>query len=213
MIVMNESEIFKFLDERFENIEMPCFSNMNIDYVTSQLSVYRNSHNSWIILFNSVVWWPSADGLMGMIEIVGPGVVGRQGFDNDRTFIPGIVEDSYEEGRVVSISVRGEEVNVESLHIESNFDIQAEPGFWACCALVQDYRQQLLAKDDELKRFIPEAYKLELVLDEWEHPDWDCLPSKTHTFSILAKKLAEGSPLEMEKCPSPNIHWLNWLPK
>ena len=94
MIGMNESEILKFLDARFENIEMPCFSNMNIDYVTSQLSVYRNSHNSWIILFNSVVWWPSADGLMGMIEIVGPGVVGRQGFDNDRTFIPGIFEDS-----------------------------------------------------------------------------------------------------------------------
>lgn len=212
-MIMNKKEILNFLDERFDNIEMPCFGNMNIDYVTSQLSVYVNPEGLWIILFNSVVWWPAGEGLMGMIELVGPGVSGVQGFDNDRTFIPGLIDYSFDDDRIMSVQVRGKEIDIESLNIKPQLDMQAELGFWACCALIKNYRSQLLANEQELYKFIPEGFECKLVLDEWQHPDWNCPPSQTHTFTKIAAALAEGVALEFESCPNPNTHWSKWIPK
>jgi hypothetical protein len=56
--------------------------------------------DQWLLLFNSVVWWPAAKGLMTIVEIVGTGVVGKQGFDNDRAFVPGCIELDDEENIV-----------------------------------------------------------------------------------------------------------------
>lgn len=210
---MNKEEILNYLDERFDNIQMPCFGNMNIDYITSQLSVYRNQAGLWIILFNSVVWWPAGEGLTGMLELVGPGVKGAQGFDNDRIFYPGTVDYSVDENQIKSVRVRGKEIALTSLDIKPQFHIQPDPGFWACCALIRDYRSELLANEQELAKFIPAGFECMLVLDEWEHPDWGCPPSQTHTFTKIAAALAEGNSLELANSPNPNTHWSKWLPK
>jgi hypothetical protein len=210
--MMKKEEILKFFDERFENIEMPCFGNMNLDYITSRLSVYRNNDDSWIVLFNSIVWWPAAEGLMGTIEVIGPGVIGCQGFDNDRITYPGKIESSYDD-EILSVLVRGKEIDLKSLRIEPQFDLQPEIGFWAGTAIIKHYRDELLANDSELESFIPQGFKVDLVLDEWEHPDWDNPPRKTQTFSNIAAKLAQGASMNFEECPNPNTHFSKWLPK
>jgi hypothetical protein len=40
---------------------MPCLSNLNVDYVSTRMSAYR-SPDKWLLVFNSVVWWPAAAG-------------------------------------------------------------------------------------------------------------------------------------------------------
>lgn len=111
--MFNRESILSFLDNAFQNIEMPCLGNMNIDYVSSRLSTYRST-DKWLLLFNSVVWCPAGDGLMAVVETVGTGVVGRQGFDNDRCFVSGSVNMDDDE-KILSIFVRGEDIDLTSL--------------------------------------------------------------------------------------------------
>jgi hypothetical protein len=35
------ADIVAFLDGAFERIEMPCLSNLNVDYVSTRMSAYR----------------------------------------------------------------------------------------------------------------------------------------------------------------------------
>src|SRR4249919_1327959 len=117
---MDASSISRYLDERFEKFEMPCFSNMNVDYLSSRLSVHVSS-DSWMLLFNSIVWWPAADGLQGMIEVVGPGVRGMQGCDSDRSACSGVVETDDPGDEIVRVSVRGRPIELSSLAIAPDF--------------------------------------------------------------------------------------------
>ena len=210
---MNTSETLKFLDERFERLEMPCFSNMNIDYVASRLSVYCASPNEWILLFNSIVWWPAAEGLMGMIEVIGPGVEGRQGFDNDRCTVPGVVETDDSDQTVHSISVRGSHIELAKLDIAPRYEVQPEIGFWACVALLPDYRDMLLASAAEIEPFIPNRFVEVFQTDAWEHPDFGTPPSMTETFGKLPAAVASNNFESLRNCSRPNSSWSHWLPK
>jgi len=209
---MDASSISRYLDERFEKFEMPCFSNMNVDYLSSRLSVHVSS-DSWILLFNSIVWWPAADGLQGMIEVVGPGVRGVQGFDNDRSTCPGVVETDDSGDEIVAVSVRGRPVELSSLAIEPDFDLQADMGFWTAVALLDDYRESLLASKEEWAPFVPAQFKQVLQLDAWQQPDFDTLPSQTETFSRISSAIASGDFRDCEICAAPNTDWARWLPK
>jgi hypothetical protein len=137
--MFNRDSILSFLDNAFQNIEMPCFGNMNIDYVSSRLSTYRSTEK-WLLLFNSIVWHPAAEGLETFVEIVGTGVVGKQGFALDRVFVPGSIEVD-DDQNIVSIVVRGENIDPTSLVIQPNYDVQPEYGFWVSVALAEKYKE------------------------------------------------------------------------
>ncbi|MEA5464297.1 hypothetical protein VB741_11210 [Leptothoe sp. PORK10 BA2] len=199
------------LDNAFQSIEMPCLGNMNIDYVLSRLSVYRSS-DKWLLLFNSVVWWPSAEGLMAMVEVVGTGVVGRQGFDNDRFFGPGSIEMD-DAQNILRIVVRGEDIDPTSLVIQPNYDVQPEYAFWVSVALAEKYKESLLASQVEVNQFIPPGFQHLLTIDEWDHPTWDMPPSRTLAFPRIANILVTSDPSLWMPVETPNTHWSHWLPK
>jgi len=210
--MFDKRSILNFLDNAFEQGEMPCFGNMNIDYVSPRLSVYRNQ-DKWLLLFNSIVWWPAAEGLMAMVETVGTGVIGKQGFDDDRTFAPGRIEMNDTQDRILSITVRGEAVDPSVLTIQPNYDLQADYEFWAAVALAEKYKERLLASEAEIARFIPLGFKHLLTIDEWDHPDWDTPPSRTATFPALADILITADPSLWKPVAAPNTHWSHWYPK
>ena len=206
--------ICEFFDQRFDQLEMPCFGNMNIDYVTSRISIYTQAGGSWIVLFNSVVWWPaSPDSLLGMIEVIGPGVVGRQGFDNGRITVPGRIESTEDDELLLAVSVRGRPIPLETLDVAPRRDVQSEIGFWACVALLEGHREMLLASDGELAPYIPAGFAKVAQLEEWEHPSFDVPPSRTETFRRLASAISSGSFGDVAVCARPNTHWSCWLPK
>lgn len=204
--------ILEFLDEAFERIEMPCIGNMNVDYISLQLSAYRSA-DKWLLIFNSIVWWPAADGLMAMVETVGLGALGKQGFDNDRAFGPGQIELDSGGESVVSISVRGESVDPRTLDIRPNYGMHPEYGFWTALALTDKHREKLLASQDELARFIPAGFRHLITLDEWDHPTWDTPASETETFPLLAQILVSSDPSLWRPVSAPNTRWSNWYPK
>jgi hypothetical protein len=208
--MFNQESILTFLDNAFQNIDMPCLGNMNIDYVSFRLSAYRSS-DKWLLLFNSVVWWPSYVGLVAMVEAVGTGAVGRQGFDNDRAFIPGRIE--VDEENILSIDVRGEQIDPASLVIQPNYAVQCEYDFWVAVALAEKFKARLLASQAEVQPFIPPGFQHLLTLDEWDHPTWDTPPSQTEAFPRIADILVTSDPSLWSPVAAPNTHWSHWLPK
>ncbi len=190
---------------------MPCFGNMNIDYVSSRLSTYRSTEK-WLLLFNSIVWHPAAEGLETFVEIVGTGVVGKQGFALDRVFVPGCIEVD-DDQNILSIVVRGENIDPISLVIQPNYDVQPEYGFWVSVALAEKYKESLLASQAEVKQLIPPGCQHLLTIDEWDHPTWDMLPSRTVAFPRIANVLVTSDPSLWSPVEAPNTHWSHWLPK
>lgn len=193
---------------------MPSFgSNMNIDYISSRLSAYCSA-DKWLLLFNSIVWWPSAEGLTAMVEIVGTGVVGRQGFDDFRAFGPGYIEFDYEEdaNKILSIQIRGQEIDPTSLVINTNFDARSDYGFWVSVALAEKYKESLLASQAEIRRFIPPGFKHLLSIDEWDYPvAYEMLPSQTEAFPRIADVLVAKDSSIWKPVKEPNTHWAYWL--
>jgi len=209
--MFNTYSILSFLDNAFQNIEMPCFGNMNIDYVSSRLSTYRSTEK-WLLLFNSIVWHPAAEGLETFVEIVGIGVVGKQGFALDRVFVPGCIEVD-DDDNILSIVVRGENIDPTSLVIQPNYDVQPEYGFWVSVALAEKYKESLLASQTEVKQLIPPGFQHLLTIDEWDHPTWDMPPSRTVAFPRIANVLVTSDPSLWSRVEVPNTHWSHWLPK
>ncbi len=206
----DRDSILSFLDNAFQSIEMPCFGNMNIDYVSSRLSTYRSTEK-WLLLFNSIVWHPAAEGLETCVEIVGTGVVGKQGFALDRVFVPGCIE--VDDDNILNIVVRGENIDPTSLVIQPNYDVRPEYGFWVSVALAEKYKESLLASQAEVKQFIPPGFQHLLTIDEWDHPTWDVPPSRTVAFPRIANVLVTSDPSLWSPVEAPNTHWSHWLSK
>ncbi|HVE56051.1 MAG TPA: hypothetical protein VNB22_04430, partial [Pyrinomonadaceae bacterium] len=80
-------------------------------------------------------------------------------------------------------------------------------------SLLPEYREQLLATEEELRERIPEDLPLILRLDEWNHPDLaaDQLPSESKTFRMIADVLITGDASLYQPTEEPNTHWKNWL--
>ncbi|NJK35336.1 MAG: hypothetical protein HC919_10470 [Oscillatoriales cyanobacterium SM2_2_1] len=210
--MLHKDSILNDLDNAFQSIAMPCFGNMNIDYVSSRLSTYRST-DQWLLLFNSVVWCPAGDGLMAMVEPVGTGVIGRQGFDHDRFFAPACIEFNNDEENILSITIRGQTIEPTGLAIQPNYDIQPEYGFWVSVALAEKNKENLLASQAEVQQFIPAGFHHLLTIDEWDHPTWNTPPSQTVTFPLIADVLVASDPSLWNAVESPNTHWSHWLPK
>ena len=211
MTAITASGILKHLDNAFETMSMPMFGNMNIDYVSNRLSAFRVS-DDWLLAFNSIVWWPAAEGLMTVVELVGPAVKGKEGFANDRVFTTGVVE-SDDNDQITSVTVRDKPIDIHSLGAEFNEDVQPEIGFLASVALLKDHRESLLASPREMAKILPPGIKHLLTIDEWDHPDFDTPPSRTEAFPRIAAVLASGDPSQWRPSKNPNSHWSKWQPK
>lgn len=204
-------QILEFLDRRFTSIEMPCFGNMNIDYISSRLLAFRDD-SRWLILFNSITWCPAGEGLMTILECVGNCVKGNQGFDSDRYLIKGKIQ--YDEVlNDYQVTVRGNPIPLTELNIISRPDLFAEHEPNIAIALLENYREELLANQEEYGVFIPDGLTKVLSLDEWHHPDWDCLPSQTESFPLIAEVLFTGNPDLYKPPKNPNTDWRFWFPK
>lgn len=206
------TDILAFLDRAFERIEMPCLGNLNVDYVSTRMSGYRGP-DQWLVLFNSVVWWPAADGVMAMVEAVGPGAMGKQGFDNDRAFTPASIDVDESAQRVRGVTVRGRDVDPSALSLAPRLELQPELGFWVAVALMDRHREELLASPDELARFIPSGFQHLLTVDEWQHPTFEVPASRTESFPLLAQVLVSADPSLWRPAVNPNTHWSHWYPK
>jgi hypothetical protein len=79
-------------------------------------------------------------------------------------------------------------------------------------ALVPDFRDRLLATEDELRRFVPADLPKIMRLDEWEHPDLceNEQPSESETFQMLAEVLETGDVARYRPTLESNTHWRNW---
>lgn len=205
--------ILRYLDERFEKFEMPCLGNMNIDYLTLRLHVFVSAQREWLLLFDAVVWWPGLGGIAGMIELVGPGVNGRQGFTDDRLTAPATIEISDDGEEITAIVVRGRAVAPDGLEVCADAAISDDIGFWTGVALLAGYREALLTTLQERAAFVRPGFERVLVLDEWQHPDFDCPPSATDTFRALARAIEKGDFSAFPASSKPNTHWSKWVPK
>jgi hypothetical protein len=78
--------------------------------------------------------------------------------------------------------------------------------------LLPEHREQLLATEKELRRWLPAKLPFFVRLDEWRHPDLihEELPSETETFQKLAEALVEGDPNRLLLKEAPNTHWKHW---
>ena len=209
------SQILDFLDRSFNSIEMPCFSNMNIDYISSRLLAFRDDAR-WVILFNSIVWWASCEGLTTLVTPIGNCLNGKLGFDSDRFrdgyFITGNIQ--YNEFlELFEVSVRDRLISLTELNIIAHPHLHSEHELDIAIALLDKYREELLASEDEYRGLIPNGLTEVLRLDEWHHPDWDCPPSQTETFPLIAEVLFTGNSNLYKPPTNPNTAWQLWLPK
>ena len=205
------SQILEFLDRSFNSIEMPCLGNMNIDYISSRLLAFRDD-TRWLILFNSIVWWAAGQGLTTIVAPIGNSVKGKQGFDNDFCFATGKIEynellDLYE------VSVRNKNISLSELNIIVPPHLHSEYEIDIAIALADKYREELLASEDEYRMLIPDGLTEVLRLDEWHHPDWNCPPSQTETFPLIAEVLFTGNNNLYKPPTNPNTDWKFWFPK
>lgn len=79
-------------------------------------------------------------------------------------------------------------------------------------SLVPEYRELLLATEEELRARIPPDLPLILRLDAWHHPDLARgeLPSESETFKMIAEVLVSGDVSRYRPTKEPNTHWTNW---
>lgn len=205
------SQILEFLDRSFNSIEMPCLGNMNIDYISSRLLAFRDD-TRWLILFNSIVWWAAGQGLTTIVAPIGNCVKGKQGFDHDFCFATGKIEYN-ELLHLYEVSVRNKNISLSALNITAHPQLHSEYELDIAIALVDKYREELLAPENEYRALIPDGLTEVLRLDEWHHPDWDCPPSQTETFPLIAEVLFTGNSNLYKPPKNPNTAWQLWFPK
>ena len=211
------AQILQFLDRSFAEIKIPCFGNMNVDYISSRLLAFRDEQQ-WILVFNSIAWCPAGEGLTTIIECVGNCCLSKNNiqhdfhFDSNRYLITGKIEynqvlDEY------LVSVRDKSVDLAELGIIAYPDLYTDRELDVAIALSEKYREELLANREEYGVFIPNGMTQVLQLEQWHHPDWDCPPSQTESFPLIAEVLYRAVTDLYKPAKHPNTDWRLWFPK
>ena len=212
-------QILEFLDRCFESIKIPCLGNLNVDYLSSRLLGFRDEQQ-WILVFNSITWCPAGEGLTTIVECVGN--LSKQSdqpnfhFDSNRYsnryFSTGQIK--YDESlNDYQVNVRGKSIPIPQLNVVAHPDLYNDPELDFAIALLDDYREELLASSDEYGVFIPDGLTEVLRLDAWHHPDWGCPPSQTESFPLIAEVLFTGNSDVYQPPTKPNTDWRLWFPK
>jgi len=210
-------QILEYCDRSFAAIKMPCFGNLNVDYLSSRLLAFRDEQQ-WLILFNSITWCPAGAGLTTIVECIGNCRLQKNNmrhdfhFDSNRYLITGEITHD-EILQTYAVKVRGKSIPLAELNIIPRPDLFSEYEPNIAIALLDNYREELLANREEYGVFIPDGMSQILQLDAWHHPDWDCPPSQTESFPLIAEVLFAGK-ADLYKPPShANTSWWLWFPK
>ena len=111
------------------------------------------------------------------------------------------------------VTVRDRPIPLSELNIIAHPHLHPEHELDIAIALLDKYREELLASEDEYRKLIPDGLTEVLRLDEWHHPDWDCPASQTETFPLIAEVLFTGNSNLYKPPTNPNTDWKLWLPK
>lgn len=223
-------DILEQLDNATTQFTFPMLDNGYLYPVTSRLSAYRND-TDWRIVIEVVGFnyrGGSHNGIENGLYIFGSGLTHRPGLDNANflhftadseegsTFDP--ETESFLNPAVSSMLLRGGQIQLskdpgfyeaKGIHLE-------EPGkimIWEMLrGLLPEYREQLLATEEELRARIPGDLPLFIRLDEWYHPDIanQERPGQNETFIMLADALETGDKKLFKPTQSANTHWSNW---
>lgn len=221
-------EILEQLDACAERYEFPMLDNGYVHLAEARLHAFRDA-GRWAMVIEVLGANNRADGhegidnclhLFGNCLTVEPGTC-DEGFINPTSDGPeGPTFDEYRTVRreAKTIRIRGEVVEIPSREVLKNSNGEV---IWRgrkleahqlLRALSVEFRDRLLATEDEIRKFIPSDLPEVLRLEEWFHPDLceNEIPSENETFRLLAEMLEAGDTDVFRPTTEPNTHWTHW---
>lgn len=221
-------EILAQLDACAERYEFPMLDNGYVYLAETRLHVFGDS-DRWAMVIEVLGANNRADGHGGIdncLHLFGNCLTVEPGTCNEGFLYPtsdGPEGPTFDAGQAVrreakTIRIRGEVVEIPTREVlrNSNGEViwrgRKLENYQLLRALVPEFRDRLLATEDELRRFIPPDLPEVLRLEDWFHPDLceNEIPSENETFQLLAEMLASGDPGVFQPTAEPNTHWTNW---
>jgi hypothetical protein len=217
-------QILEDLDTHAADYRFPMLDNGYIYPGDVRLTAYRDNRR-WAILIENLGYHYKLgfpDGIFPSIYVAGNGRIADppdfdpQPFscviDEDREFIGDIPSDLKE------VFIRGQPVPIpreKSVYEAKGIavaDVKELGGQHILRVLLPEYREALLATEEELRRYVAPDLPRFRRLDAWHHPDLanDEMPSQNETFQLLAEALVAGNPNRYPLVRPPNTHWKNW---
>ena len=226
-LIYSVADIFEQLDESARLCRFPALDSGYVYAGDVRLHPYRDN-SRWALVIEDLGYNPRAGGIYDVLTCYGNCLKRPPGTANE-DFLT-MVEDGpdgplfdEEYGEYVRDGARTICIRSKVIPININPDFLAtkginlqEPpkvhGFELLRSLLPEYRDLLLATEEELRQRIPPDLPCVLQLEEWNHPDvcGNELPSQSETFQIIANVLVSGESARYSPTNPPNTHWSNW---
>ncbi|MGN6418690.1 MAG: DUF7003 family protein [Pseudobacter sp.] len=223
-------DILQQFDEAARDFVFPMLDNGYHYPVTCRLTAWRNN-TAWNIAIEVVGFnyrGGSHNGITNNLYLFGNNLTHEPGLENENllyitsnsdegeTFDP--ETSSFLNPAVNSMLLRGQLIRLskDPAFYEAKGIRLEEPGKIMIQemlrGLLPEYREQLLATEEELRTRIPQALELFIRLDDWYHPDVAMRerPSENETFIMLADALETGDKKLFKPTRPANTHWSNW---
>ncbi len=223
-------EILSQLDHSATEFSFPALDNGYIYPGDVRLSVYRDAQN-WLMIIEHLGANPRCgdiDSIQNCLHLYGSNLHRRPGTANEDFLHPvhtlpdhPVFDDDYDfyvRSDAAYIVIRDETVKfdislpaLELKGIQLTNNQQADASV-LLRSLLPEYRDALLASNEELALRNPGGLPLWMQLDEWHHPDvvGNVLPSQSETFQMLASAIATGEKNKYRPIQPPNTHWSSW---
>ncbi len=231
--------VLKILDECAGNFRFPMLDNGYLYLAATRLTAYSNN-NDWALVFEIFGFSPRAGIPDLTIQTFASNLTNRAersdyatklAYDNYlknnpnnefKSFYPIENDDwmSEESCEVLKpsgdIVLRGKNIALPSACDYKANDIALEESapltFELCRYLAKNYRENVLATEDERRFNVLNELKFVLTLDDWLHPDLTdgVLPSQTTTFSEIQDVLLTADATKYIGDAIGNTHWSNW---
>jgi hypothetical protein len=231
MATFTADEILTYFDRCEEQYEFP---SMDAIYVPGavRLTAYRDEER-WAILVEILCLWLGTGGpnietiisrLGNCVEttpVVSDDAVGGLTCLDENDEPVSIDVDEWKGWPGVTALIRGKRVPIPR-------DIEAyrkkgipckrktpmpQSGADIMWVLLPEYREAMLATEEELRQHVPPDLPFFLSLDEWLHPNptKDEMPSQNLTFRRLAAALVHGDPNRFIPPKRTNTQWRHWI--
>lgn len=225
-----KKDILDQLDKCADKFTFPMLDNGYVYPVDTKLYGYRDE-SRWVLLIEVIGFnyrGGGHNGINNCLHLFGNCLSFPPGTNNDN-FI--YITDNSPEGStfdeeymeslnpyVNTFLIRGKEIKVNhspSYYTSKGIELEKPPKImvWEFLrGLVPEYRNDLLATEEEIRSRIPKDIPLILTLGEWHHPDLvdGEMPSTTETFQMIAAVLEKGNLQLYKPTQKPNTHWSNW---
>ena len=224
------TDILEQFDHCAKQFQFPMLDNGYVYLADTRLTAYAAGPNWGVSIETLGVSTRAAglDGITNALYCFGNQLKERPGLTNNRFLYPVLdgptgplfAEDGYDrirlEARDISIREAVVPLSTAPEYYETRGIMLIEPSdiyaFEMLRGLVPDFRDSLLATDEELQRQFPIALPPLIQLDEWRHPDLIAgeMPSECETFQQIAQVIARQNPTVYQPTKQPNTHWRNW---